>query len=129
MRGTPLGGITHPFRGISPAVLRHFPHCVHADLRKDVRDSPAAGQSLPERADSVHAQKASPSQTTLMSKAFELHTPITRRKFIGTLGALSVPALLSAQQTSSEFHLLAMGDWGAPPHLKDPKDVITLRGY
>jgi hypothetical protein len=50
---------------------------------------------------------------------------ITRRRFLGTMGALAVPALAFGDDKSSRVELFAVGDWGAPPDIK-PKDVITL---
>lgn len=53
--------------------------------------------------------------------------PVTRRKFIGTIGLLAAPAVTTAAPPEPEVNLLAMGDWGAPRKTKDdPKDAKRL---
>lgn len=55
-------------------------------------------------------------------------TSLTRRAFVGALGAFAAPALSAEFPSGREVNLLAMGDWGAPPHTKDDAaDAKRLR--
>jgi tartrate-resistant acid phosphatase type 5 len=51
---------------------------------------------------------------------------LTRREFIGALGALAIPALADSALAKTEVNLLAVGDWGAPRKTKDPQDAKIL---
>jgi hypothetical protein len=57
---------------------------------------------------------------------------ITRREFIGTgalgaLGVVTLPALCRGQNPDDAIHLLALGDWGAPPAMPDPHDTPRVK--
>lgn len=61
-----------------------------------------------------------------------LAASVSRRQFIGAMGALAIPSPAFGQEQGSRVELLAMGDWGAPTTVggdHTSHDVKTLRGY
>jgi hypothetical protein len=49
---------------------------------------------------------------------------VTRRRFIGAMGALALPSIAFGQGNAARVDLLAIGDWGAPT-APIPKEGLT----